>query len=132
MPGIKTLEENIERLEAAIDRAQDAAREANSATKAANQAKKELFDTVKEFEKMVDDAISERIRNGLEEYADTLSTQTRVAHQKVMDEFDKLANLMLYGNERGKGQSVVEEWLTNAIRTEVVKMLQDGIIQTKQ
>jgi sugar-specific transcriptional regulator TrmB len=122
MPGMKTLEENIERLEAAINRADEATREANSATKAAIHAKKELLDTVKEFEKMVDEAITAKIVAGLEEYSETLLVQTKKAHDRVIAQFDKLANLMLYGNERGKGESIVEEWIAKAIRNELVKM----------
>jgi len=122
MTGMRTLEENIQRLEDAIERAALAAREANSATKAANKAQKALEATLRSVPRLVDESIGEEIRKGLEEYQDSLKEHTIQSHDHILGEFTKLHNIMLYGNEKGRGESVVEEWIVNAIRKELLEM----------
>jgi hypothetical protein len=122
MTGMRTLEENIQRLEDAIERAALASREANSATKAANKAQKALEATLRSVPRLVDESIGEEIRKGLEDYQDSLKEHTTSSHDHIIQEFDKLKNIMLYGNERGKGENLVEEWIRNMVRKEILEM----------
>jgi DNA-binding protein Fis len=123
MTGMKTLEENIERLESAIKRAEEMSREANSAAKAARDAKRELEHYMNEItpylKSVVDKEIADAVEKGLEEYASTLQKATKDGHDHVLHEFDKLKNIMVYGNENGKGPSIVEDWLRTLVKQEL-------------
>lgn len=123
----RTLEENIRLLEQATARAKSATKEANHAVKLAKQTIKELqaeHDRWAEgVRKEIDEAINRQIKLGLDDYADTIQKQTSIAHEHVISEFTKMTNIMLHGNEEGKGESVVPMWIKKLVREEVRKIM---------
>lgn len=118
--GETRLEQNIRRLEEATTRAKAATREANSAAKAANEARKtlatELAKVPGDIERMFDERLAKEVSEGLDKFNETIKTQTDKAQQHVVDEFDKLKNIMMHGNESGEGPSLVDDWISKLVQ----------------
>src|SRR3954447_18789973 len=114
MPGIEDLEKSIARLETANEDTRAVVREAHEAIQTMRQLLKDLHEVREScsqgVKKEVDEALERQVKMGLEEYQTTIETATHEAHQHVIDEFDKLHNIMLYGNPKGKGMNLVTEW----------------------
>jgi hypothetical protein len=114
--GIANLEAVIANLERAIEEARQVTREIHEATKEYRQAKAEAGAKADEIRvvaaERVDALMADAVSAGLEKYRDTIKTVTKQAHDNVGKQFDRLANLCLYGNEHGKGPNVFEEMRT--------------------
>lgn len=127
MPGIEELERNIARLEKAQEETRAVVREAHEAIQTIRlllsdiQAVRDSF--ALGIKKEVDEALARQVKAGLDKYGDTIKNATTEAHQHVIDEFGKLTNLMMYGNDKGKGVSIVDEWLQKMVATEVRKQV---------
>ncbi len=123
MTGIKNLEENIDRLEKANEETRAVIREAHETIKTIKFTLKELQTEHARWSngirEEVDAALAKQVELGLAEFKNDVKTATDDAHKSVFKEFDKLSNIMLYGNERGRGQSLAEEWIRKAISGEI-------------
>ncbi len=123
MTGLKKLEENIERLEKANEETRAVIREAHEAIKTVNLTIKELKAEHDRWSNgiraEVDTALAKQVELGLAEFKNDIQEATSKAHKSVLDEFDKVSNIMLYGNERGKGTTIVDAWLRKAMREEI-------------
>ncbi len=123
MTGLKKLEENIERLEKANEETRAVIREAHEAIKTVNLTLKELKAEHERWSNgiraEVDTALAKQVELGLAEFKNDIREATNKAHMSVINEFDKVANIMMYGNEGGKGMSLVEDWVRKAIRDEI-------------
>lgn len=130
MPGMRELEENIAKLEAANEETRAATREAHEAIKTSKLVLKELKEERDRWEigirDLVDIAIMEQVRLGLESFNGQMKDFTFHAHDKVIAEFDKLKNLLMYGNETGKGSSLVEDWVVKLVREEIRRIAGQG------
>jgi cell division septum initiation protein DivIVA len=122
--SLKDLEDRIEKLEQAAERLREETREANSATKALRAARKEVEDLIKTIPKRVEETIGEAITEGLDSYAESLGKATSDAHDHVMEEFKRMSNIMMYGNEKGKGENVVTEWVKLEIQREIAGVIE--------
>lgn len=127
MSAEHTLEENIERLHKARDEVKAVIREAHTTIKLANAATAELRVEHERWaagiKHEVDAAISRQIKMGLDSFQNEIKDQTAAAHDRVMGEFDKLKNILLFGNEKGRGTSLVQDWVVKIVDETVRKYL---------
>lgn len=123
MSGLRTIEENIARLEAANDDTRAIIREAHEAIQTTKLLLTELraeHDRVlSDIREHFDAAIEKQVSAGLAGFMEEIRRQTDAAHDRVTKQFDRLSNLLLYGNEQGRGQSIVSDWVRKAIRDEM-------------
>lgn len=92
------------------------AEELKELTRLANAATKDLRQAMKEARevtgRLIEDAIRESIevevKKGLDEYQETVKTAMDQAVAKVDSELAGLANLFLYGNKQGRGESLAD------------------------
>ena len=109
MTALGNLDERIAKLEAAAEDIKRATRDAHAATKDLVHATKEaraLMTTLLQDE--VDQRISDAVKEGLEQYRDTLAKATDDGYAHVIAEFEKVTNLCLYGNVEGTGVNVLD------------------------
>lgn len=93
------LEERIEKLEAAAADIREATREAHSATKELRRARKEVEQLLgADLRKVVDDAIGDQVKAGLEAYKQDIVAGREKAVDTIRREFDKLADAFLTGS----------------------------------
>lgn len=123
MPGMRELEENIAKLEAANEETRAATREAHEAIKTAklvlaelHAAREALGDDVK---KLVYDEVAEHIKKGLEDFNTTVVAKVDEMYEHIEGEHRKLHNILIYGNEKGKGESIITDWVRRAVRDEI-------------
>lgn len=126
MPGLGELERNVKKLEQANEDMKQEIREAHETIQTARLVIKELRDEHDRWaagiKKEVDEAVARQVKAGLEEFHNSIKQATREAHAHVIKEFEKITNIMMYGNEKGKGSSILEDW--------VDKKLQDAVVRT--
>lgn len=122
---LRPLEENIARLEAANEETRAVVREAHEAIQS---AKLVLRDLRAEREQLAADirggfdaAIGQQVSDGLASFTETIKRQTEAAHDHVIRQFDRLYNIMLYGNEQGRGPNLVVEWVRKVVREELAR-----------
>lgn len=95
------LEERIEKLEAAAADIREATREAHSATKELRRARKEVEALLgADLRKVVDDAIGEQVKAGLEAYKQDIVAGRQQAVETIRREFDQLADAFIKGAGR--------------------------------
>lgn len=101
---LRLLEDKIEELKQASADLQAEIREAHEATKRLRELKKETERYLEtEARKIVDAAIADAVKSGLEGYQETIKKQTEIATNAVFRRFDDLANVMLTGKKSGDG-----------------------------
>ena len=127
---MRTLEENIAALEAANEDTRAVIREAHETIQSAKLVLAELRAERERWEVSirdeVDAAVARQVSAGLESFRAQTADATKKAHQDVIKNFDRLQNIMLYGNEQGRGPSVVEDWVRRAVRDEIRHMSRNG------
>src|SRR5690606_20837327 len=101
------LEERIEKLERAAVEIAEATREAHAAIKQLRKAEREVRELLStDARDLVDKAIAERVEAGLASLAETTERARQRAVDRIIDEFDKRADLLIRGTD---GQHVVED-----------------------
>jgi len=110
--ALARLEERIEALEAAAEAIKDETRAAHEATKALRAVQKDIEHLLTtEVRAIVDAAIAEQVRKGLEGYQATIKTQTEKATQAVFRRFEDLFNTLTTGRRSGDGPVLgSEDW----------------------
>lgn len=110
--GIVALQGVIEHLERAAADAREATRETHSAIKALRQAERDARATARElqddFGKNMGAQIERLVENGLDELREVITGTCETASAKVEALFDKNVNILLYGNEQGRGVSMLD------------------------
>lgn len=114
--ALKNLDGRIAALEAAAEAAREETRAAHEATKALRQAERDARAAAAEIrallavdlKELVDEALSEHVRTGLASYAESLRDATEAGHAHVIAEFEKLKNILLTGQEDGRGEHVFD------------------------
>jgi hypothetical protein len=110
--GIATLQAVIEHLEQATAEAREATRETHSAIKALRQAEREARSTAREitddFGKTMGEQVQRVVDEGLAELREVIRSTCELASDKVDTVFDRHVNLLLYGNEQGRGVSLLD------------------------
>lgn len=97
---LRNLEERIAKLEEAADGVREATREAHEATKLLRRAEKDVRDLLKtDVRELVDEAISDAVRIGLEGYSDTIRKAQDEAFDRVGAAFEELARIYLEGSD---------------------------------
>lgn len=113
MTGLGDLEQVIARLESATAEAREVTRELHSAIKAARGVEKGLTDAAAKVEadvpRLVDETIGKAIEDGLAQYATELRGAIARSTDMIRKTFERHVNFCLYGNEHGKGVSVLDE-----------------------
>lgn len=113
MTGLGDLEQVIARLEQATAEAREATREVHSAVKAARGAEKDLTDLLArvgaDIPNKVNETIGVAIEDGLVKYAEGLKDAITKGRAAVQDSFDRITKTCLYGNEQGRGISILDE-----------------------
>lgn len=98
------LEEKVRELEEASENLRIEIRAAHEATQRLRELKKEIKSYLEtEAIRIVDEAIAEAVKKGLDGYQDTIKKQTEIATNKVFERFDSLANTLLTGKKSGDG-----------------------------
>lgn len=98
------LEEKISELQKASEDLRIEIRQAHEATARLRELKKEIKVYLEtEATRIVDAAIAEAVKKGLDGYQDTIKRQTEIATNKVFERFDALANTLLTGKKSGDG-----------------------------
>jgi hypothetical protein len=106
---LANIEERLAKLEAAAERAEQATRDANAATKAMRQTEKDVRHLLAtEARKVVDEAIDAAVKEGLAGYADTVRKASHDLYAKVATECERLMNVYMTGDERGKGEHIAD------------------------
>ena len=109
MTALRNLEERIEKLEQAAEEIREATREAHSTTKALRQAEKDVRDLLKrDVRAIVDEAIADAVRAGLEGYGDTIRKAQDEAFDRVGAAFEELARIYLEGDPKDGKASIPE------------------------
>lgn len=120
MPGLGELERNVKKLEEANEDMKALIREGHETIQSARLVLKELraeHDRWAEgIKKEVDEAVARQVKAGLEEFHVSIKQATRDAHAHVIKEFEKITNIMMYGNDKGKGSSLLEDWIEKRIQ----------------
>jgi F0F1-type ATP synthase membrane subunit b/b' len=126
----RTLEQNIQRLKEEKDQIKEVTREGHEMIQEARQVLKELraeHDRWAQGIKVeVDAAIARQIESAVGVALDDLAKKQHELYDQIGREFDKLKNIMLYGNEQGRGQSVVTDWVKNLVVDEVLRLAREG------
>lgn len=121
--GMRELEENIAKLEEANEETRAVIREAHETIQTVKLTLSELRAEHDRWaagiQHEVDAALERQVEAGLESFKETVHAASKSAHQHVLDEFDKLKNIMLYGNEKGKGPSLVTDWIRKLVAEEL-------------
>lgn len=128
MPGIEDLQKNLDRLEKAQAETREVVREAHEAIQTMRQLLKDLREVREAFshgvKKEVDDALLRQVTAGLAEFNTSLERVTESSRDHVVTEFEKLKNILMYGNEKGRGTSLVEDWVRVMVAEEVQRLTQ--------
>lgn len=94
----------LEQLLEAIEQARAVIREAHEATKDLRQAMREARELGRELQR---DEFESSLRRMVDEAAEQIRTaaqrDTKRASAEVIARFDKLSNLLMHGNEQGRG-----------------------------
>ncbi|HET7325995.1 MAG TPA: hypothetical protein VFJ14_01780 [Nocardioidaceae bacterium] len=126
MSGLRTIEENIARLEAANEDTRAIIREAHETIQTAKlvlgELRAERERVTADIRAGFDAAIEQQVSAGLAEYAETIEAQTAAAHDSVVKNFDRIQNLLLHGNEQGRGPSLVDDWVRAVVREEIDRL----------
>lgn len=97
----------LEQLLGAMEDAKAIIRQAHEATTDLRQATREAREVFKQLER---DEWEPRIKTDVErqvaELGETFAETATRASEKVMQRFEKLSNLLLHGNEQGRGESL--------------------------
>jgi chromosome segregation ATPase len=111
--GIANLEATIERLRAATEEAREATREAHSAIKALRRAEHDLDAAIQrcreEIPRLVDEHMAGAMKDGLDAWGASTREAMARSTERVRLNVERHANLCLYGNEQGRGVSILEE-----------------------
>ena len=120
------LSEKERRIVAATDELKAAIREAHELIRTLRLVMREAHDIEDDWANgvrgVVDETMYAAISKGLEDFAAGTAKATQQAYDRVNGEFDKIKNLLLYGNETGRGSHFVEAWIRKAIRDEIRAM----------
>lgn len=94
------------------ERLREATREANGVVKDLERVIREGRQLVKEIDaaasKAVEARIGEAIKEGLDEYRGTVRRAMDEAVVHIDKRFDEYANILMYGNKQGRGESLQE------------------------
>lgn len=105
--ALRNLEERIEKLERAAVEIAEATREAHAAIKQLRKAEREVRDLLStDARELVNEAIAERVEAGLASLAETTERARQRAVDRIIDEFDQLADLLLRSAD---GHHLVED-----------------------
>lgn len=105
---LEKLERRVAELERASEEIRDATRDAHEATKLLRHAEKDVRDLLRDEPlALVNAAIEEAVRKGLEQYAETMNEARDSAVARVTEEFTKLAAVYL-GTEVRPGETFDE------------------------
>ncbi len=115
MTALAKLEETIAKLERAAEDCRAVTREAHEATKELRRAEKAVRDLLgTEIRDLVDAAIAEQIRVGLEGYAGEIRKATDAAIDRVGRTFEELARIYLVGK---RGEKSIPELVDARLKT---------------
>lgn len=89
----------------------------------AESLRKRVFDGI---ERAVEDEIGAKIREGLAEYGDTLTKAIDEGTEKALKRFDTLSNLLLHGNQQGRGPDLVEQYVRHVVRAEILGVIREA------
>lgn len=97
MSGAESLEERISYFETLLDDMKNETQEAHSVLKLIKHERKDIERLLgsKEIKKMVDDRVSEVVKEHLDKIGPTIRDQTNLIYNKVGQQIDKLIDLSL-------------------------------------
>lgn len=102
------------RLDAKMDELRELIRQANEVLKDLKSAKKEAMEVIESFRKDIEFQIAQVVRNGLDDLGKSMSRAIEDGEARVNRRFDKLGNILM--GEEGKGKreplaDVVRNWM---------------------
>lgn len=96
-------QEEIEKLESLLREAHGMIKDLRREVKSAKEAENSIRTAVKEA---VEAEITEELRRGLDEFGHALKKAMGDGVDHVLKEFRQLENIVMYGNQQGRGKSL--------------------------
>lgn len=111
--AIRRSQEILDKMESSRQETRELLSELHSSLKSAKTVQRELADAKKYLDGLFAEIYSEdivpQIKKMLDEVIPKVQSSLDAAIAKVMREFEKYSNLLMFGNEQGRGKNILED-----------------------